>query len=252
MADRVIIGMTGQNASRPQCPPGGSKECKVKSELEVITLALPMRLGSVNCYLLRMENGFILFDTGGSNQRAELDRRLSAAGCAPGNLRLILLTHGDFDHSGNAAHLRKKFAAPVAMHSGDAGMVERGDMSWNRKTNKLVLRMTSGLFGFGKAERLTPDVHLSDGDALTAYGLDATVLRLPGHSTGSIGILLPGGDLICGDLLSNTTRPAINDIMDDRGAARATVEMLRARAIGEVYPGHGQPFSMAAFLSGQQ
>ncbi len=224
----------------------------MKSELEVITLALPMRLGSVNCYLTCTEDGFILFDTGGSNQRAELDRRLSAAGCAPGKLKLILLTHGDFDHSGNAAYLRQKFAAPVAMHIDDAGMVERADMSWNRKTNKLVLRMTSGLFGFGKAERLTPDVHLCDGDVLTAYGLDATVLRLPGHSSGSIGVLLPGGDLICGDLLSNTRRPAINDIMDDRDAARATVGMLEARVIGRIYPGHGLPFAMADFLSRQR
>jgi glyoxylase-like metal-dependent hydrolase (beta-lactamase superfamily II) len=224
----------------------------MKFALEVITLALPMRLGSVNCYLTKTEDGFILFDTGGSNQRAELDRRLSAAGCAPGNLKLILLTHGDFDHSGNAAHLRHKFAAPVAMHPDDAGMVERGDMSWNRHGSKLVLRITSGLFGFGEAERFTPDVLLSDGDVLTEYGLNATVLRLPGHSSGSIGVLLPGGIFICGDLLSNTKRPAINDIMDDREAARATVEMLTTHAIAEFYPGHGQPFSMASFLSAQQ
>lgn len=65
-------------------------------------------------------DGFVLFDTGGSNQRAELQRELEQAGCRPGNLRLIVLTHGDFDHSGNPAHLRPVYGAPIAMPPDDA------------------------------------------------------------------------------------------------------------------------------------
>ena len=188
----------------------------MQHELIIITLPLPLRLGSVNCFLADADNGFVLFDTGASNQRAEVAHRLSAAGCKPGNLRLIVLTHGDFDHSGNAAYLHERFGAPIAMHPDDVGMVERGDMSWNRLSNKLVLKMSSGFFGFGRAERFTPDILLSDGDDFSAYGLGGTIIRLPGHSGGSIGILLPGGEFICGDLLESTKKPAINSIMDDR------------------------------------
>ena len=78
-------------------------------EITQIRVALPYRLGSVNCYLIKTETGFVLIDTGSSNGRAELEHQLERAGCKPGNLRLILLTHGDFDHTGNAAHLRKRF-----------------------------------------------------------------------------------------------------------------------------------------------
>jgi hydroxyacylglutathione hydrolase len=32
------------------------------------------------------------------------------------NLKAIVLTHGDFDHSGNASYLGKKFGTKMAMH----------------------------------------------------------------------------------------------------------------------------------------
>lgn len=217
--------------------------------IQTITLPLPMRMGSVNCFLVAVADGFVLFDTGGPNQRAELQQALEQAGCRPGKLKLIVLTHGDFDHSGNAAYLRQIYGAPIAMHPDDVGMVERGDMSWNRQGKKLILKSTGLLFGFGRAERLTPDSLLRDGDGLGAYGLDAQIIHLPGHSLGSIGVLLAGGDLIGGDLLESTKGPALNSIMDDGAAAAASVDKLKGRQVGTVYPGHGQPFVLDAFLS---
>jgi hydroxyacylglutathione hydrolase len=69
-------------------------------EITTITLALPLGLGSVNCYLIKTEAGYVLIDTGSSNQRAALEHELHNAGCQPGNLKIIVLTHGDFDHTG--------------------------------------------------------------------------------------------------------------------------------------------------------
>lgn len=100
-------------------------------EIKPISLSLPYRLGSVNCYLIKTGVGFVLIDTGSSNQRAVLERELASMGCQSGNLKLIILTHGDFDHTGNAAYLRARFGAKIAMHADDSGMAERGDMFWN-------------------------------------------------------------------------------------------------------------------------
>jgi hydroxyacylglutathione hydrolase len=219
-------------------------------EIKTIRLPLPFKLGTVNCYLVETDAGYILIDTGGSNKRTELERELLSAGCRPGSLNLIVLTHGDFDHSGNAAYLRKEFGARIAMHSDDSGMVERGDMFGNRqKGNNFLTRMLVPiLFGFGKSERFTPDFYLDEGDDLSDYGFDARVLRIPGHSKGSIGILTAGGDLFCGDLLENTDGPVLNSIMDDLAAANASVEKLKGLKISTVYPGHGEPFPMETFL----
>lgn len=212
-------------------------------KIETITLALPLRTGRVNCYLIEAGSGFVLIDTGGSNRRAELVKALEDAGCRPGDLRLIILTHGDFDHSGNAAFLRSKYGAKVGMHRDDVGMVERADMSWNRESGGWLFRtITSLLFRFGRSDRFSPDVLLEDGDPLSAYGLDAQVIHVPGHSKGSIGILAASAELFCGDLLENTREPVLNAIMDDAAAGNASVEKLGNYRIDTVYPGHGSPF----------
>lgn len=215
----------------------------MQPRVRTINLPLRYRLGSVNCYLIDAGTGFVLIDTGGSSKRVSLERELDSAGCLPGDLKLIVLTHGDFDHTGNAAYLRKTFGAKVAMHCDDAGMVERGDMFWNRRKGNLVLGMMARvLFGFGRSKRFKPDLVIEDGYDLSEHGFDARVLHVPGHSKGSIGVLTAGGNLFCGDLLENTEQPSLSTIIDDATAAKASVEKLRDLTIATVYPGHGRSF----------
>ena len=130
------------------------------------------------------------------------------------------------------------------MHRDDAGMAESGDMFVNRKRPNLLVRSLMPLFtGFGAAERFTPDLYLADGEDLAWYGLEATILSLPGHSRGSVGVLTADGELFCGDLFENTKGPALNLLMDDPAAA-ATIARLEKLKIETVYPGHGTPFAM--------
>jgi hydroxyacylglutathione hydrolase len=219
-------------------------------EITTIHLPLPYKLGSVNCYLVETDAGYVLIDTGGSNERASLERELAGAGCQPGNFKLIILTHGDFDHTGNAAYLGEKFGAKIAMHEDDSGMVEHGDMSWNRNKGGILLRMiTPILFGFGKSKRFKPDFYINEGSDLSEYGFDAQVLSIPGHSKGSIGILTADDDLFCGDLFENIKEPRLNSTMDDLAAANASIEKLLSLEIHTVYPGHGSPFSMERLLT---
>lgn len=172
-----------------------------------------------NCYLIETDAGYVLIDTGGSNSRKELVRELESAGCKPGLLKLIVLTHGDFDHTGNAAYLRHAFGGKIAMHRDDLGMVERGDMFVNRKKPNILIRRMLPIFsGFGRSERFAPDLLVEDGDDLSEYGIDASVISIPGHSKGSIGILTAGSDLFCGDLLVNTDKPVPNSLDDRRSS----------------------------------
>jgi glyoxylase-like metal-dependent hydrolase (beta-lactamase superfamily II) len=119
----------------------------------------------------------------------------------------------------------------------------------NRKTGSNVIRVIAPIaFGFGKSKRFVPDLCIGNGYALSAHGFDATVLAIPGHSRGSVGILTAGGGFFCGDLFDNSERPVLNSIMDDAAAASASVEKLKNLAINTVYPGHGNPFPMEQFL----
>jgi hydroxyacylglutathione hydrolase len=218
--------------------------------LEIHILTTPFVFNtSVNCYLVKTGNGFVLIDTGMNNKRTAIEKELESAGCQPGNLILIILTHGDFDHCGNAAYLRKKFSTRIAMHKNDSGMVERGDMLWNRKERNIFMKIIFKLFfRLSKSDRFKPDLYIDEGYDFSEYGFDAKVLDIPGHSKGSIGILTTSGDLFCGDLLDNTDKPAKNALIDDSVELDASVEKMKTLKIKTVYPGHGKPFQMEQLI----
>jgi hydroxyacylglutathione hydrolase len=218
--------------------------------MEIKTITKPFILNvSVNCYLVRAGDGFILIDTGRPNKRNVIEKELESADCHPGNLKLIVLTHGDFDHCGNAASFRKKFGAQIAIHKADSGMVEHGNMLWNRRKRNILTGMVFKLlFRLGKSDRFKPDLYIDEGYDFSEYGFDAKVLEIPGHSRGSIGILTRSGELFCGDLLANVGKPDIWSIIDDPETAHDSIEKLKTLPINTVYPGHGRPFPMDLFM----
>ncbi len=213
-------------------------------QIETISLNLSYNLGTVNCYLIITNTSFILIDTGYANKRAELEKKLESKGCKPGKLKLIIITHGDFDHTGNAAFLREKYGAKIAIHRNESGVVEKGDMFLGRKRingiQKIFARIFLPLLRLGKFEKFKPDIYLHDGYDLSEYGLDAAVLHIKGHSNGSIGINTRDGDLFCGDLFQKNGK----QIIDDPAEYNTSVEKLKSLQINTVYPGHGNPFPM--------
>ena len=200
-----------------------------------------------NAYLIEGERGFVLTDTGFRLDRAQLDEELRAAGCRPGSLKLILITHADPDHSANAAYLRDKYGAKIAMHRAEAAAVEQGNMFLSRgrlSLGKRLVKPLAALFRLRRRDRFTPDLYLEDGDRLDEYGLDATVLHVPGHSKGSIAVLTADGVLFSGDFLENRTRPSIATLIDDAEALKTSFERVTQLDIRIVYPGHGKPFAL--------
>lgn len=219
-------------------------------EIKIITF------GGVNCYLVAVNTGFILVDTGFGKYRKGIEKELVKAGCKPGTLKLIVLTHGDPDHTANAAYLREKNGAKIAMHSADKGMVEHGDLFYSRNVNFGIKILGSLMLffsedGLRKADRFTPDIYVEDGSNLAEFGFDAKILHLPGHSGGSISVLTSGGDLFCGDLLENVKEPAKGSIVVDKKEFNVSVEKVKQLNISRVYPGHGEPFPMEKFIKNQ-
>lgn len=143
----------------------------MSSAVTPITLHYPFR---VNCYAVETDGGYVLIDTGRSPRRAELEKRFQAAGCRPGSLRLIVLTHAHTDHAGNCAYLLEKYGAPIAMHADDVGKVERGDMFWSPKGKRafasVIARTALSVVGLGKFDAFEPDLFLNDVQDLREYG----------------------------------------------------------------------------------
>jgi glyoxylase-like metal-dependent hydrolase (beta-lactamase superfamily II) len=217
---------------------------------EITTISVPFAFNfSVKAYLVRSGERYALIDTGMPWRRGVVEEALERVGCEPGDLELLILTHGDTDHAGNAAYLRERYGGRIAMHRRDAEMVEQGDMFASRSGPHPLVKSLLNLFmGLRRSARFTPDLYLEDGDDLSEYGFDLRVLHLQGHSEGSIALLSPEGDLFCGDLMDNTGEPSLGPLVDDPAAARASVERLKGLDVRTVYPGHGEPFALEAFL----
>ena len=203
-------------------------------------------LGAANCYLLKGRLGYVLIDTGVSPRRKQLLAELEDAGCVPGTLRLIILTHGDYDHVGNAAFLRDKYGAPIAMHAGDSGMVENANITSNRKAKpdqmswfmRLMIFITMRAAKQGRYETFKPDLALDENFDLTKYGLHARIVNLPGHSKGSIGVFTSSGILFCGDFLYHI--PGLR-FVDDNKQQDESIEKVHGMKPHIIYPGHGKP-----------
>jgi hydroxyacylglutathione hydrolase len=207
---------------------------------------------AVNCYLLKSENGFFMVDSGFARDRNAIDAILADAGCRPGDLKLVLLTHGDLDHTGNAAFFRDKYGARVGLHRDEARAAATGNMLRNRGSWHPALRLLAPVarpFFGGRKALVTPDFFLEDGDDLSPHGLDARVLHLPGHTVGSVSVLTSDGDLFCGDLLITHRRvPGKNRLIDDEAVMDASIRKLLVMNIRTVYPGHGRPFPMSSLV----
>ena len=83
----------------------GGLEEKQLQEIKIISFS------GVNCYLVMVGKSCVLLDTGFTKNRVGIEQELDGAGCSSETLNLIVLTHGDFDHSGNAVYLRGKYGA---------------------------------------------------------------------------------------------------------------------------------------------
>ena len=201
----------------------------------------------VNAFLVKVTDGFILIDTGLAMHWEKLESELVSAGCLPGKLKLVIITHGDFDHTGNCARLREKYNCKIAMHEDDSGMAEnlvflkRKVRTLPGKIFFLLRKLKRRKFTF---EKFKPDFFLTDGQKLNEYGLNATVIHIPGHTKGSIGILTDDGILFAGDTFTNRKKPDIATYIENSGELKNSLAQLKAMHVKTVYPGHGAPFQM--------
>jgi hydroxyacylglutathione hydrolase len=214
-----------------------------------------INLGGVNCYLIQSETNYILIDNGYPAKWPYVEKELQKAGCNPENLKLVVLTHGDHDHSGNSVTLKDKYGVKIAMHPDDSEMVEKGNMNWNRKNKpdkfSLIFRLMSFMsffFNPGEFKTFIPDLYIDESFSFSPYQFDARVIHIPGHSKGSVGILTGDGSLICGDLLYNFFGKPGQEFCDNIDDFNMSVEKLKRHKINTFYPGHGKPFTMDQFL----
>lgn len=166
-----------------------------------------IRLGIVNVYLLKGDSGYVLVDTGVEKHAKKLLKKLASLGISPKEIQLIIITHFHPDHIGSLVELHKKSGAKVLMQEKDHKVLS-GDED-GVKAISLVGHL-SMLFGNTNIEKQRMknrdcmnciDIIMDKVFDLEPYGIQGKVLHTPGHTKGSISVLLHQGDVIFGDNL---------------------------------------------------
>lgn len=198
-----------------------------------------IKCGNGNCYIVTEGNTGILVDTG---REKCLDAVIDA--CKSYTIKLIVLTHGHYDHAENAAVLSEKLGAPVAMHKDDLELIEsNSNQSLSARTFLGKIILSASLKGFSEVrmKAFTPSVFLKDGDDLAEYGINAKVVGFPGHTKGSIGIDVEEKELIVGDALMNMFYPTVSLLYNDEKAMLDSAAKITGFGKRIIYFGHGRP-----------
>ncbi len=214
-----------------------------------------------NVFLLRGDEGFILVDTGPPGKSDLILGRLGEHGVAPDDIRLILLTHGHTDHYGSAAALRERTGAPVAIHALDADAVRQGihrpdSLQPTRRLVAFLMRISSvrNLAVPDRAPAFEPDSVFEGEQRLDEYGLAGRVIPTPGHTHGSVSVLLDSGeaivgDMVIGDFLWLLRRPGPPLIAWDLERNWESARRFLDLSPRIVYVGHGGPFEPEDLVS---
>jgi glyoxylase-like metal-dependent hydrolase (beta-lactamase superfamily II) len=209
----------------------------------------PISMGFDTIYAVRGE-GVILID-GGDPQRIErLKEGVERASIKPEDIRLIILTHGHWDHIGSAKDIKAWTGAKIMLHQRDMHFLDEthpsqppGFTLWG-KTIIAILKLYTQ---FVHIPTFEVDIVAGDEEiSLEEYGIPGRVVYTPGHSWGSVSILLDSGEAFVGDLAMNMPpmrlNPGLAIFGDDIILVKKSLRKLLDKGAKTIYPAHGKPF----------
>lgn len=172
-----------------------------------------------NCFLVEAPGGNILFDAPeGADERFAGEK-----------VDLLVLTHGHWDHTADAAAIKRRHGCPVVCHAETVPMVAEGDFF---ERHGFPLRV----------EPVTPDRLLAEGAGQELLGLKTDLLDVPGHCPGSLCFYFPqqamviGGDVLFKGGIGRWDLPGGNGPLLVRGI-QEKIFVLPEETV--VLPGHG-------------
>lgn len=212
---------------------------------------IPMKMGKSNAYLIPSKNGYILVDAGVKGKEKVIKETLERNGASFSDIDLIIVTHVHYDHVGSLSALKSLSKAPVMVHQKEyellaSGLSDfpKGTMKFSKAVSKIANAVLSGSFEGVKADILIDDTY-----DLSIFGINGKVIYTPGHTQGSISILIEEEHLICGDTFFNVFKKSVYPPFanDEKELFKSWIK-IKERNPKLFYPGHGEMFYKRKFL----
>jgi len=210
---------------------------------------VPLRLSNV--FLIRTRRP-ILVDSGTIGDMQDLDDALAARGVSVSATKLVVVTHGHADHAGLAAEIQKLAHARVILGAGDLPLAAAGHNDDLKPTGALGAILKP--FITSEYPELSPDVvvHPNESIDLAPWGLAGKVVEMPGHTPGSIVVLLADHSAFVGDMIAGGVgglifphTPSEHLYQADPERNRRNIQALIDLGVEKFYLGHGGPVTRA-------
>jgi glyoxylase-like metal-dependent hydrolase (beta-lactamase superfamily II) len=209
-----------------------------------------IKLRISNCYLVAGES-LVLVDTGSPGEGQKILKAVRRLGYDPGNISLIVHTHGHPDHCGSTRELANSLKIPTAIHSLDRHMAIRG--VGDRVTPVRWMASIIKPFVVVPFPPFEPDILIDQFTDWHSFGFNARMHHTPGHTKGSVSVELDNQEAIIGDVVMGgylgvflPGKPDFHYFVEDFSAIHHSIRYLLKLQCTKYHVGHGGPLLHAA------
>lgn len=195
--------------------------------MEAIILAYK----STNCYLLKIDNGWLMIDAGWPDTLPQLLHLLKQKDVHINDIKYLIVTHFHPDHAGLAQNL-KDLGIKLILHEVQVSFVD--------KLNGFFRRNSKAKFKDIDKENNIVISSAESSEFLKNIGIDGEIIQTPGHSDDSISLIIDKCCAFTGDLPSLSLLEGYNDqILND------SWKMIQNYNVKMIYPAHGNPYNIS-------
>lgn len=208
---------------------------------EVVTFT--SSFGTINSFLL-IEDKIIIVDSGCGKHFEKIINYFRDNKIDKSLVSLIILTHAHLDHYDNVIKLKDYFQVPILVNKTAEKYFLNGINEFTESKNILatILKL---LFYKTKLNKINPDIAIDNEFNLSKYGVSGIVLPTPGHTEGSLSIIINKNECLSGDLYINSSienKPAW--FINNNKQYLNSINKLKELKIRKFFPSHGRPFDL--------
>lgn len=202
---------------------------------------IPILLNNVKVFIVKGEKT-IIFDAGRKGDCNKIISALKENGIDLKDVSLIIISHSHTDHYGDLYELKKRTGAKVAIHSSEAEYMKKGINS-ELIAHNIGLKILMKIFARLKVKGVQPEVLINEKLQLDEYGIEGVIVHTPGHTNGSLSVVLANGSAIVGDMIGGkynlNTNPCIPGIYSDIKKLKESIQALLSYKSNTIYTSHG-------------